>query len=284
MIVRPDTLTNDIKTLAIIAGGGATPERLAAACEAQGIEIFIVAIDGQAAPEITNNRAHMWTRLGTAGTVIKNLKSKGVHDLVLIGSVRRPSLSEMIPDLKTLSFYARIGMKSMGDSDYLSALRSFLEEEGFRLHGAHKFARDMLAREGAYGAFEPTKDDWIDINRGLEIVRALGRLDVGQSAIVQEGFVLGVEAIEGTDELIRRCKNLKRKGRGGVLVKLCKDGQDTDLDLPTIGPNTVKLAAECGLAGIAIHAGQSLMIDPQEVAQIADQNKMFVIGVANHVA
>ena len=210
---------------------------------------------------------------------MKTLKSHGIFDLVMIGSIRRPSFAELVPDFKTIEFFTKIGIKAIGDNDFLTALRKFLEAEGFRLHGIHKFADDLLAAEGVIGKYQPAQEDWVDINHGLEISSQLGAYDIGQAVVVQEGFVLGVEAVEGTDELIRRCKPLKRKGRGGVLVKTCKPQQDKDLDLPTIGPQTVKLAAEAGLAGIAVYAGETLVIDPEEVAEIADRHKMFVVGL-----
>lgn len=256
------------------------PERLVAACDKKGIETFIIGFEGQTDPLLVKNRAHMWTRLGAAGKVMRTLKDHGIHDLVLIGSIRRPSLSEMVPDFKTIEFYARLGLKALGDSDFLSAVRGLLEQEGFVLHGVHRFAEDLLATEGPVGRYEPSPEDWTDIKRGLEVSRVLGEIDAGQAVIVQEGFILGVEAAEGTDELIRRCKVLKRKGRKGVLVKTCKPQQDRDLDLPTIGPETARLAAESDLAGIVVHAGHSLIIDPDVVAEIADRHKMFVIGVA----
>lgn len=278
MSAAEEKRVSDIQRLGIIAGSGALPARLLAACDEKGIRPFIVGFEGQTDPALVKDRDHLWTRLGAAGKVMKTLKDHDVRDLVLIGSMRRPSLSEMMPDLRTLDFYRRLGLRALGDSDFLSALRGLLEQEGFTLHGIHKFAGDLLAAEGALGRYEPTEGDWIDIKRGLEVSRVLGEIDAGQSVIVQEGFVLGVEAAEGTDELIRRCKSLKRKGRGGVLVKTCKPQQDRDLDLPTIGPETVRLAAETGLAGIVVHAGQSLIIDPEEVAQIADKHNMFVVG------
>jgi DUF1009 family protein len=269
----------DIRQLGIIAGGGALPRLLLAACDRKDIEPFIVGFEGQTDPALVQGRNHMWTRPGAAGHILKTLKSHDISNLVMIGSMRRPSFSELMPDFKTIEFYAKLGIKALGDNDFLSALRALIEEEGFAVHGIHKFADDLLAIEGPIGKYEPKKDDWNDIERGLEISRALGALDVGQSIIVQEGFVLGIEAAEGTDELIRRCKHLRRKGRGGVLVKTCKPQQDRDLDLPTIGPETVTLAAESGLAGIAVDAGQSLVIDAVEVAQIADRHKMFVMGI-----
>ena len=168
-------------------------------------------------------------------------------------------------------------MKAIGDNNLLSAVRRLLEDEGFQIHGIHKFADELLAPDGLAGKIKPKKEDWADIERGLEVSQNLGALDVGQSVIVQEGIVLAVEAAEGTDEMIRRAKYLKRKGRGGVLVKTCKPQQDRDL--PTIGPETVRLAIESGLSGIVVHAGHSLIIDPEEVEAIADKHKLFVIGV-----
>ncbi len=272
-------LTPDIKRLGIIAGSGSLPLRLIAACDNKGIEPFIIGFEGQTDPAIIEGREHMWTRLGAAGQVMKTLKSHDVHDLVMIGSIRRPSFSELVPDFKTIEFFAKIGIKALGDNDFLSALRAFLEKEGFTLHGIHKFADDLLMSKGAIAAHEPAAEDWLDINHGLEISRQLGAYDIGQSVVVQEGFVLGVEAVEGTDALIRRCKDLKRKGRRGVLVKTCKPQQDRDLDMPTIGPETVKLAADAGLGGIAVYAGETLVIEPEKVAEIADRHKMFVIGL-----
>ncbi|MCB1562339.1 MAG: UDP-2,3-diacylglucosamine diphosphatase LpxI [Alphaproteobacteria bacterium] len=269
-----------VKRLGIIAGGGYLPLRLVRACGEQGIEAFIVAFEGQTDPCLVHEHQHIWTRLGAAGTVLSTLRAHEITDIVLIGSIRRPSLAELRPDLKTVEFFTRIGLKALGDSDLLSTLRALLENEGFRVHGIHEFATNLLAAEGVLGKIRPGKADWIDIRRGIEITQNLGGLDIGQAAIVQEGIVLGVEAAEGTDELIRRCKHLKRKGRGGVLVKMCKPQQDRDLDLPTIGPETLRNAVDTGLSGIAVHAGHSLLLDPEEVAKIADKHKLFVIALS----
>lgn len=270
---------NKITDLAIIAGGGDLPERLINACEGKGIEVFVVALEGQTNPNIVKNRNHMWARLGAMGTILKTLKAHEISDMVLIGSVRRPSLMELRPDLKTAEFFAKISLRALGDNDILGVVRKEVESEGFRIHGIHQFADDLLAPEGVIGKHKPKKEDWVDIVRGLEISQDLGALDVGQSVIVQEGIVLAVEAAEGTDELIVRSRHLKRKGRGGVLVKTCKPQQDRDFDLPTIGPETVRHAADIKLAGIVVHAEQSLIIDIEEVAELANRHKIFVIGV-----
>ncbi len=268
-----------IKELAIIAGGGNLPAKLVSACEHQGIKPFIVAFKGHADPELVQGHNHMWARLGGAGKVLKTLKAHNIRDVVMIGSIHRPGFSEIRPDLKVAEFFARVGIKALGDNDLLTMIRRFLEDEGLRVHGAHKFATELLAPKGVLGKYEPSKGDMIDIQRGLEVSQQLGRLDVGQSVIVQEGLVLGVEAIEGTDALIARCKGFKRRGRKGVLVKTCKPQQDRDLDLPTIGPQTILQARDSKLAGIAIHADNALILDLEEVIELANKHKMFVIGI-----
>ena len=286
---KESSLKPGISVLGIVAGGGTLPQRLIEACDAQGIKTFIVAFEGHTDFSILEGRPHIITRLGAPpGRIIKTLKAHQAMDLVLIGSLSRPHISELRPDLYTARLLWRLSLRAFGDSDFLSLIRAELEREGFRLHGVHKFVHDLLVQEGPVGEYTPSKADLIDIERGMEISQKIGALDVGQSVIVQAGIVLGVEAVEGTDELIRRCASLKRKGpvegRGGVLVKTCKPQQDRDFDLPTIGPDTVKNAAEAGLAGIAVHAGDSLLVDAQKVAETADRHKMFVIGldVAKH--
>lgn len=283
MSASKESLTGELPSfqkLGILAGGGSAPGILARACAEQGLEVFVVGFEGQTDPALLGLHPHLLTKLGRTAKVMDVLRERGIEDIVLIGSIKRPSLKELAPDFKTLEFFTRLGWKALGDNDLLVELRAMLEREGFKIHGAHRFARDLLAGSGPVGAHEPSPEDWVDIKRGIEIAQALGALDVGQSVIVQEGIVLGVEAAEGTDALIARCGGLKRKGRGGVLVKLCKPQQDRDLDLPTIGPKTIEHAAKAGLAGIIIHARHGIILEPQSIAKIADQHKMFVVGIS----
>ncbi len=270
---------SSIEKIGVIAGGGNMPMRLLHACDKNGIEPFIVAFDGQTDPGILQDRKYMLTRLGAAGLIINTLKSHGIRDLVFIGAIRRPSLRELIPDLRTLSFYARLSTRALGDDGLLKAMKKELENEGFRIHGVQRFAHDLLATEGPLGRHRPKRADEEDIVRGLEILQYIGALDIGQAVVVQEGMVLGVEAAEGTDELMRRCGALKRAGRGPILVKISKPGQDQDLDLPTIGPETVAVAGQSGFSGIVIEAGKTLVLEPDRAADMADRFGMFVSGV-----
>lgn len=271
---------DQIKNLGIIAGGGMLPMRLLQECDRREIYPFIVAFEGQTDPSVVEGREHIWIQPGRVGCAIRALKSHDVRDLVFIGALRRPSFSELRPDLKAFIFFLRYGFNFFGDNDLLTSIRHFLEREGFRMHGIHAFVEDLLTGAGPVGRYKPLKGDWETIRRGIEAAQMLGALDIGQSIIVQQGCVLAVEGAEGTDQLIRRCKPLIRRGRGAILVKMSKPNQDRDIDLPAIGPETVKNAIEAGLIGIVAETGGSLIIDPERVAALADAHKMFVLGVS----
>ncbi|MCB9991436.1 MAG: UDP-2,3-diacylglucosamine diphosphatase LpxI [Rhodospirillales bacterium] len=268
-----------VPKLGIIAGGGDLPGRLIHACDQAGQPVFIVGFEGQTDASILEGRNFMMTRLGAAGQILETLRTHDIHDLVLIGSIRRPTLTELKPDLRTAQFFATIALKSLGDDGLLKVLRSELEKEGFVIHGVHRFVTDLLAPQEVIGKHKPKKADWPDIQRGIIASQQLGLLDIGQSVVVQEGILLGVEGVEGTDELIKRCGAYRRGGRGPILVKTCKPQQDHDFDLPAVGPETVRKCAAVGMSGIVLHAGHSLLIDRKKVAALADEHKLFVVGV-----
>lgn len=267
-------------TLGIIAGSGELPRRLIDHCRAAGREMFVLALDGEAAPETVADVAHAWCRLGAASKALALLRAHGVADLVLAGGVRRPTLAAIRPDWRAAKFFAKVGYRLLGDDGLLSAVVKELELEGFRLVGAHQVLAEAAAvPEGPLGRVRPSAEAVSDIARGVAIARAIGGLDLGQAVVVQQGLVLGVEAIEGTDALVRRCAGLRRPGLGGVLVKLEKPGQESRIDRPTIGPQTVAAALEAGLQGIAVEAGATLLIDRDEVIRAADAAGLFVVGV-----
>lgn len=263
----------------ILAGGGELPRLLVEACRGQGREVFVLALEGFAEPSSLADVPHAWCRLGAAATALSLLRANGVTDLVLAGRVARPSLAALRPDWRAARFLARVGIAALGDNGLLSAVVKELEREGFRVAGADELLPAAEMPEGPLGRLRPDEPAQADIARGLSFARALGALDIGQAVVVQEGLVLGVEAIEGTDALIRRCGPLKREGAGGVLVKVEKPGQERRADRPAIGPQTVRLAAEAGLRGIAVEAGATLVLHREEVRKAADRAGVFVIGV-----
>ena len=267
--------------LGIVAGNGALPRRLIENCRAAGRPVFVLALEGEADQATVAGVPHAWCRLGAAAAGLDLLHANAVTDLVLAGGVRRPSLSALRPDWRAAKFFARIGYRALGDDGLLSAVVKELEREGFRVIGAEALlASDDLLPEGPLGRCEPNTQVRDDIEHGLRLARAIGALDIGQAVVVQQGLVLGVEAAEGTDGLLRRCAGLRREGPGGVLVKAAKPGQEHRVDRPTIGPQTVILAAAAGLQGIAGEAGMTIVVDRAEVVRAADLAGLFVVGIA----
>ncbi|MBV8120682.1 MAG: UDP-2,3-diacylglucosamine diphosphatase LpxI [Alphaproteobacteria bacterium] len=265
--------------LGIVAGGGALPRRLVEACRNAGRDVFVLALEGAAEPETVIDVAHAWCRIGAAARGLALLRQNGVKELTLAGGVRRPSLASLRPDWRAAKLFARVGYRALGDDGLLSAVVAEFEREGFRVIGPDQILQRSLAPEGPFGRHRPDKQALADIARGERIARALGALDIGQGVVVQQGLVLGVEAIEGTDELIRRCGGLRREGPGGVLVKIEKPGQEHRADRPTIGPTTVALACAAGLRGIAVEAGTTIVLDRDEVIAAADAAGLFVVGI-----
>lgn len=265
--------------LGIIAGGGEFPGLVIEACIAQNRPFHVLALEGHALPATIGDAPVDWVRLGEGGTGIKHLRAAGVTELVMIGPVRRPTLSELTPDWWTTRFFAKVGLRALGDDGLLRALANALEDEGFRIVGVDDVLADCLAPAGPYGRIEPDEQAKADIARGIEVARGLGALDVGQAVIVQQGLVLAVEAVEGTDRMIGRSAELSREGVGGVLVKLKKPGQDRRLDLPTIGLATLQACHAAGLRGLAVQAGGTLVLGREALTAEADRLGMFVLGV-----
>ena len=264
----------------MIAGGGPLPGRVAAAAVAAGRPVFIVALDGFADPDVMAPFSHATSRLGAAGRTIALLRDNGCEDIVIIGPVRRPSLLHLRPDAEGARLLARIGVAAFGGDDgFLAAIVRVLGDEGFRVLGAHEVLAELLSGPGLLSQAAADVDALRDIRRGVAVLHALGAVDVGQACVVQQGIVLAVEAIEGTDAMLARAAGLARPGPGGVLVKLLKPGQDRRADMPTIGPATLDAAAAARLRGVAFQAGGTLLTDRAGCISRADHAGLFLLGI-----
>ena len=266
--------------LGIIAGGGPLPARVAATAQSTGRPVHVVALEGYADTSLLTPYAYTPARLGSVGHILQTLRSQCCRDIVLVGPVRRPSLLHLRPDAEGARLLARIGRAAFtGDDGFLAAIVRVLGEEGFHVLGAHEILTEALAPAGLLSQAAPDSADEADIARGVAVARALGSVDVGQGCIVQQGIVLAVEAIEGTDAMLARAAELRRPGPGGVLVKLVKPGQDRRADLPTLGPRTIDAAAAAGLRGIAFEAGGTLFTDRAACVARANAAGLFLLGL-----
>jgi UDP-2,3-diacylglucosamine hydrolase len=274
-------------TLGILAGGGELPAALAKSVRAGGRSVYLVALEGFAVKDEVARFPHEWVSLGELGKALKLFKDAGCSEVTLAGKVTRPQFGALKLDAAGALALPKIVAAAMkGDDALLRTMIGIFEEKGFRVVGTAEAAPDLLMPAGPLGRLSPDARAQDDIALGVQVVRALGKLDVGQAAAVCEGLVLVVEAAEGTDAMLARIADLSENIRGtpakkrGVLVKAPKPHQERRLDLPVVGVRTMERAAEAGLAGVALEAGSSLVMDRREVGEAADRLGLFVVGFA----
>jgi DUF1009 family protein len=273
--------------IGLIAAGGVMPFAVADSLTARGINPVLFALRGACDPVGVERFRHHWISIGQLGKATRLFRAENCRDLMFIGTLVRPALSEIRLDWGTLRVIGRVWAAFRGGDDHLlSGIGRILEQDGFRMVGIKDVAPDLLMPEGCLTLEVPDEKAAADIARGREVLRALSPFDIGQATVVIDGHVVGVEDIEGTDGLLTRVARLRAEGRirartaRGVLVKAPKSGQDLRFDLPTIGPRTVEGAAAGKLAGIATLAGNTIVVEPQAVIEAADAAGLFVTGLS----
>jgi hypothetical protein len=274
-----------VSPVGIIAGAGVMPFAVADSLAARGHDAVILALKGACDPVAVGRYRHHWVSVGQIREMAGLLRSEGCRDVIFIGGVLRPSLSEVMSDSSAPPDISVVAAFRGGDDHLLSGVGRIFEQNGFRMVGIRDVAPDLLTPAGCLTRAAPDGQAEADIARGCEVLRALSPFDVGQAVVVIDGHVVGVEDIEGTDGLLARIAQLRERGRirtptgRGVLVKAPKSGQDLRFDLPTIGPMTVDGVSAAGLAGIAVTAGVTQVVDPQAVTAAADAAGLFVTGI-----
>jgi len=281
---NPAPQSADNAPVAIICGGGAFPAAVAEAVTKRGRPVYLFLLKGYADPGL-QQYPHEWIRLGSAAKYM-NAGRHGAREIVVIGSVVRPRLLQIGFDWKSLSYLPQIAKLFLGgDNSLLSGLARIFEEHGLKLRGAHEVAPELLMPAGLATRIEPTGREREDIEVGGRLLHALDSFDVGQAVVVAGKRIVAIEGAEGTAGLLARVAEMRRSGRlklaerEGVLVKLPKPSQDRRIDLPAIGTDTIVQAKEAGLAGIAVEAGGSLVLDAQQFVETADAAGLFVIAL-----
>nr|PZN86611.1 MAG: DUF1009 domain-containing protein [Pseudomonadota bacterium] len=267
--------------LGILAGNGGLPLEVANEVRRTGRPVYIVAIQGEAEPGIETH-PHIWMGLGQIGGMLRAFREAGCQDLVILGGVKRPDLLKLRPDL---GFFCNLplilSLMVGGDDSVLRRVVSFFERHGFRVFGAHDVAPALLAEEGVLGGAEPGDELRRDIALGFALIEALAPLDVAQAVVVSEGRPIAIEGAEGTDRMLARVQEMRAAGyggRGGVIVKAPKRGQELRVDLPAVGPRTVEGAAAAGLDGIAVAARQVLVAKRDKVRELLGETGLFLVG------
>lgn len=264
--------------LGIIAGSGALFSMVWEQALSKKLKPVVVAFNDSS--HQFNDVPHLQTTLGKIGEVLNFFKNHEIKHLIFAGRIARPSFSSLSFDSTGLRWMQKLGTRIFGGDDtLLKGITELLEGEGFQIISPREFLPNLVLKSGIYTSTQPSDLDEKDIMRGQVVLSALSDADVGQACIVQEGIVLGIEAIEGTQNLIERSISLKRHPRGGVLVKIAKKNQSTLVDLPTIGIKTIEAMHKCGLNGLAISADTTQILSFDQVIKLCDEHNIFLKAI-----
>ncbi len=263
--------------IGIIAGGGQFPYLFAEKAREAGREVVVAAHKGETHPELEKiSDSFIWVRLGQLGKIIKFFHKERVREIVFLGTITKTRIfKDILPDWKGLSLWNRIDKRH--DDAILRALAVEMQKEGIEVVDSTLYLKDLLFPAGLLTSRKPTLEQIEDIRFGREMAREIGRLDIGQCVVVRDRTVLAVEAIEGTDETIRRGGKLGREKT--VVVKVKKPNQDFRFDLPSIGPRTIETMREVNAAVLAVEAGQALLFDSSTFIELAERNDVAVVGL-----
>lgn len=266
-----------MEKLGIIAGDGTFPVILAEAAKNNGYSIIVVAHNGLTSPDIEKVADKtFWVNLGQLSKTIDSFKKEGVKEAIMAGGVSKKFMFKDIrPDLRAISLLFRL--KDKKDDTILRAIAGELEKDGIKVSEATAFVKSILAEQGVMTTNKPAGEELKDIEFGFEMAKGIGRLDIGQCIVVKNRAVLAVEAVEGTDETIRR--GGKFANGGAVVIKICKPGQDLRFDLPTIGTNTIETMKEVNARVLAIEAGMTVILEKEKLIRLADEAGISVVGI-----
>jgi DUF1009 family protein len=269
-------MTGETDNIGIIAGGGQFPIIVADAAKKQGLHVTAVAFEGEADQELVRKVDEIeWIKLGQLGKLIKAFKQRNVSKALMAGTINKSKMFGKIhPDIKGLAFLSKFAI--FHDDNILRALASELHDEGIEIVSSTIYLPDLLAPEGCLTKRKPGRDENRDIEIGWKVAKELGRLDIGQCAVVRNKTILALEAIDGTNATILR--GGKIAGEKAVVVKVSKPDQDLRFDVPSIGLETIKSMVEVKAGLLAIEAGKTLIFDRDKMIGLANEHKISIIS------
>ena len=262
--------------LGIIAGSGAYPLLLARSARQAGVrKIVAAAFTGETDPALADavDEIH-WLKVGQLGRLLSCLHGADLHHAMMAGQIAPKNLFDLRPDWKTLLMLARL--KQRNAESIFSAIADHLRAAGVELLPAITFLDDHVASAGLIAGRPLNRRHEDDVAFGFRIAKEMSRLDVGQTVVVRHGTVLAVEAFEGTNEAIKRGGALGRKE--AVVVKVSKPNQDLRFDVPVIGAETVRIAAEANIRVIAVEAGRTLLLEKADLIAFATRLGVSVVA------
>lgn len=265
-----------LHTLGIIAGNGIYPRLLADAARKGGVKkIVAVAFTGETDPAISKHVDLVeWLRVGQLSRLLKCFRDQQIHHAIMAGQIAPKNLFDLRPDWKALLLIAKL--KQRNAESIFAAIADELAKAGVDLVPATTFLEDQLAPAGLVAGPKLSRREEEDVDLGWQIAKEIARLDIGQTIIVKNGTVLAVEAFEGTNDAIQRGGKLA--GKDAVMIKVAKPNQDMRFDVPVIGVETIRIAAEAKLRVIAVEAGKTLLLESDAIFDLAKSSNISILG------
>ena len=265
--------------IGIIAGGGHLPIIIGNNLLNKNYQVSYFCIKNFANIENYNDFDNHEIELTSFSLILKCLKENNIDEIIMVGKISRPTIKDIKFDIKTISLIKDYFLESKGDDQLLKSVSNFFIKNGFPLFDWKKICEELFASDDHLTITKPSTLAKKNMTKGLEVFRILGKADLGQSLIVQNQLILGIECIEGTDELINRCGNYKKNNDKGILLKLTKYNQHQILDLPTIGIDTIKNIKKNQYEGIFIEKNKCIILDQDNVIDFCNNNKIFLSTV-----
>ena len=264
------------ETLGIIAGNGVYPRLIADAARKAGVTKIVAAAFTDETDPVLNQHVDVldWMRVGQLGRLVKFFRSQGIHHAIMAGQIAPKNLFDLRPDLKALMLLGKL--KQRNAESIFAAVADELAKIDVDLLPATTFLDDSIARPGLIAGPKLAPRQEHDVELGWNVAKEIARLDIGQTIVVKNGTIVAVEALEGTNEAIKRGGTLARQG--AVMVKVAKPNQDMRFDVPVIGVETIGVATEAGLRVIAVEAGKTLLLQWDAIANLADAASISIVG------
>ena len=265
--------------IGIIAGGGKLPILIGDNLKKSKYEIIFFCIKNHYDYKLYNKYKHEIITIDSLKKIINRLRENNISKIIMAGNVTRPSIKDIKFDLNTLSLIKYLALEKKGDNKLLNSISKLFRDKGFTFFDWKKNCKDLFINENIVTSINPSKSAIKNKEKGLEVFKYIGRVDIAQSLIIQNSNILGIEAAEGTDELIKRCSNYKKKGDKGILIKLSKYNQNSILDIPVIGLKTVKNIFKYKYEGIFLEKNKCIIIDKEKVLEFCNSNNIFLATV-----
>ena len=265
--------------IGIICGNGLLPLHVGRNLIKENYQIFFLRVKNYTNAYDYKGYEHTEIEINSFSNILKLFKLKNIDQIIMVGKISRPSIRDIKFDLNTISLIKDYFLESKGDDQLLRSISKFFENKGYPLFEWKKVCSDLFSSEDNLTANKPSTSAMNNLKKGLDIFRLIGKADIGQSLVIQNQLILGVECLEGTDELIQRCSYYKKSKDKKIIMKLSKYNQHNELDLPTIGIKTFENLKKFNYEGVFIEKNNCIIIEKNKIINFCNENNLFLSSV-----